>query len=399
MILKNFLSVWLPLALRFVVRHRRKTIATGSFIVVGTMVLVLINAMTVGVNDTMVLNTTHLHFGHSFLDVPSETFEVDTARKHVLSMHDVDDVLLRYRFSSIVIGSAGSVPMVIYAVEPEKESARTAISKRIINGRYPAEGKDEILLGSTGSRRSGSKVGDKVDLYIDISDRTGTYTVSGIYETGIDRYDEGIAFIPSSQLSEKDKAGMDAELSVFFPVTADIMAETQMINRHLPPEQGFARWDEMLPDLVQLVDMNEVSMRIIMILVFGLVGFGISNNFILTTVERFREFGILKAMGVTPRELVFLVFLESFMICIAAAAAGLVVGWALTGIIAQFGIDLSHFTSHNRYFVVSGIIYPRITAAGLYWPAMIAVFTSLVASYLPARIVSRKITAETLRFS
>ena len=79
-----------------------------------------------------------------------------------------------------------------------------------------------------------------------------------------------------------------------------------------------------MPDLVQLIDMNRISMGIIMILVFLLVGFGISNTFILTIVERYREFGILKSMGVTPSELVLLVFLESFVICLAATIAGTV---------------------------------------------------------------------------
>ena len=52
-----------------------------------------------------------------------------------------------------------------------------------------------------------------------------------------------------------------------------------------------------MPDLVQLIHLNEISMRLILLLVFALVGFGISNTFVLTLVERYREFGILKAMG------------------------------------------------------------------------------------------------------
>jgi ABC-type lipoprotein release transport system permease subunit len=85
--LKSKLNIWLTLALRFVLRHRRKTIATGSFILIGTAVLVLIHSFTVGINDTMVLNTTHLHYGHAYIDLPSGTYEAETVTVLLLSYH------------------------------------------------------------------------------------------------------------------------------------------------------------------------------------------------------------------------------------------------------------------------------------------------------------------------
>jgi ABC-type lipoprotein release transport system permease subunit len=66
---------------------------------------------------------------------------------------------------------------------------------------------------------------------------------------------------------------------------------------------------------------------------------------------------------------------------------------------AHWGIDLGAFTSHNRYFVISGIVRPRMTLPGLYWPLLMALAVSLLSSYLPARAAARKITAETLRFA
>jgi ABC-type antimicrobial peptide transport system permease subunit len=130
-----------------------------------------------------------------------------------------------------------------------------------------------------------------------------------------------------------------------------------------------------------------------------LVGFGISNTFILTIVERYREFGILKAMGVTPHELTLLIFLESFLVCAGAALLGLLIGWGLTTGLGLVGIDLSAFTSHNRYFVVTGVVHPRLTYGGLLGPGLLVVLVSLISSYLPTRMAGRRITADILRFS
>jgi ABC-type antimicrobial peptide transport system permease subunit len=145
--------------------------------------------------------------------------------------------------------------------------------------------------------------------------------------------------------------------------------------------------------------MNEVAMRILILFIFILVGFGISNIFVLTIVERFREFGILKAMGVTPKELVGLVFFESFMVCLGATLIGLVTGWALSHLVAYSGIDFSSLTSHNRYFIVTGLVRPRATLESIYWPGLLSVLVSIVSSYLPTRIAARKTTAVALRFA
>jgi ABC-type lipoprotein release transport system permease subunit len=397
--LKSKLNIWLTLALRFVLRHRRKTIATGSFILIGTAVLVLIHSFTVGINDTMVLNTTHLHYGHAYIDLPSGTYEAETVAKHVRSKHDVEDVLVRYRFTTLISSSGRSVPAMLYAVDPLSESEMTAIAGRITEGRYPDTDKKEILLGSGLAGGLTVKDGDSVSIAISGNTVLSSFNVSGIYSTGIDRYDDSIAFIPEVQLSAGMKEKLDAEVSVFLKRSSEASHETKMINRHIPPDRQFKTWDELMPDLVQLIEMNEVSMKIIMVLVFGLVGFGISNNFILTLVERFREFGILKAMGVTPGELIFLVFLESFIVCVCATMLGLFSGGLLTELISVYGIDFGYFTSHNRYFVVTGMVYPRITLAGLLWPGVIAVAVSLISSFIPARIAAKKITAETMRFS
>lgn len=392
-------KIWISLALRFVRRHRRKTVATGSFIIIGTSVLVVMHSITVGINDTMVLNTTHVHYGHAFMEISTTTYDPESIARHVASRHDVEDVLLRYRFAALLSARDKSVPVILYAVNPVREAKRTAIAKRIISGRYPKDDENGVLIGLGTAERLLRKEGDRVSVVTSAGVFLGTFRISGIYSTGIDRYDEGIAYMPQAQLDVDTKETMDAEVSLFFGGQSDIAFETEKINRDIPPKRKFTTWDSLMPDLVQLIEMNNVSMKIIMVLVFALVGFGISNNFILTLVERFREFGILKAMGVTPRELVALIFLESFTICVFATGMGLFMGWLITEVVAQYGIDFSYFTSHNRYFVVSGIVYPRITIAGLYLPAVISVAVSLISSYLPARIAGKRVTAETLRFA
>jgi len=394
---KSIIRTWLPLAFRFIIRHRRKTVANSCFIIAGTAILVLLHGITVGINDAMILNTTSIHYGHAFMEVPPGAGPEKIAAD-LSGSKTAEKVLLRYRFTSLLRKDAAIIPSVVYAVEPEKESVTTAVAGRIIDGRYPSGSAKEILMGAGTAERLNAKTGDTVTIIEGRSGTAGDFIVSGIFRTRIERLDEGVSYIPEQALDHGMKINSTAELSVFITPGTDISAAERELDRTVPPGLSLKTWEQLMPDLVQLIRMNGVSTKIIMTLVFVLVGFGIGNNFIMTIVERFRELGILRAMGATPGELILLVFLENFLLCLLATFAGLAAGWLLSAAAAYHGIDLGAFTSHNQYFVVSGVVHPRVTLSGLYMPALIAIVISAVSSYIPTRIAAGKITVETLRF-
>jgi ABC-type lipoprotein release transport system permease subunit len=152
-----------------------------------------------------------------------------------------------------------------------------------------------------------------------------------------------------------------------------------------------------MPDLKQLIDLNYVSMSLVTILVFGVVSIGIACAFAIFIMRNLREYGIMKAMGVTPLETMGLIFLEVVLMNTVASLAGMLGGAATVVAVAGTGIDLGAFTSHNPYFAVSGIIYPRLTAYALFTPPGLAFVFSLLAAVWPAVIVIRKQTAAIIR--
>ena len=65
-----------------------------------------------------------------------------------------------------------------------------------------------------------------------------------------------------------------------------------------------------MPDLRQLIDLNYVSMSMVMVLVFGVVSLGIACAFVIFIMKHVREYGIMKAMGVTAGEMMRLIIME-----------------------------------------------------------------------------------------
>jgi ABC-type lipoprotein release transport system permease subunit len=152
-----------------------------------------------------------------------------------------------------------------------------------------------------------------------------------------------------------------------------------------------------MPDLERLVELNYLSMGIVMVLVFGLVALGIPCAFAIFLIKGLREYGILKAMGVRPMECAGLVLAQVGLLSLTAAAAGTLLGMLLVAVTARTGIDVTALTSHNRCFVVSGVIIPRLTAFSAGLPPLLALVFSLVAALWPIAIIGRARAAEILR--
>ena len=105
----------------------------------------------------------------------------------------------------------------------------------------------------------------------------------------------------------------------------------------------------------------------------------------------------MKVMGVTPVEIAFLIFSEVILINLLASSMGIIIGSVAVFIFENIGINLSAYTSHNQYFIVSGIIFPRLTAFSVCLPPASALFFSIPAAIWPTALVIKKNAADILR--
>ena len=76
---------------------------------------------------------------------------------------------------------------------------------------------------------------------------------------------------------------------------------------------------------------------------------------------------------------------------------GMILGCALTWLVAGPGVDLGALTSHNQYFAVSGIIHPRLTLLSVALPPLLALLFALLAGIWPMCMIVRQRPAEVLR--
>ncbi|MFQ5568488.1 MAG: ABC transporter permease [Rhodothermales bacterium] len=138
---------------------------------------------------------------------------------------------------------------------------------------------------------------------------------------------------------------------------------------------------------------------LILDLALGIIGFiallvatiGIANTMMMNVLERYREIGVMKAVGGDERDLQKLFLIESAALGFIGGSTGLLVGWSITTAI-QFVVDY--------YLYRLGI--PAFDVFHLpvwMWLSIltVAVFVSLLAGLAPARKAARVDPIEALR--
>ena len=279
-------------------------------------------------------------------------------------------------------------------IDPVSEGKATALAKKIVKGRNIREGSQEVLLSTTISEKLGIAVGEILSFTAKDLEGPVELKVAGIYKTGIALMDTGIAFCPDNAIPLKTYTWSAA---VFVQDDVKPEAIVSLYKHLLGKDYSFTTWKESMPDLVQLIDLNYFSMSIVIVLVFSVVSLGISCAFVVFIFKSIREYGIMKAMGVTSGEVACLIVMEIALINIAACIAGGILGVAAVFFFSKSGIDLSSWTSHNQYFVVSGQIFPRLTLYSLISPPVACLAFGLISAIWPAMLVARKKAVDILR--
>lgn len=91
------LIFWITTAMLFLFRSKRSTLALGLMIFFAVGTLVFISAVAVGINDSMILNSTGLYSGHiTGINLP------ETITRKTLFVDGVSNVLQRFSISGSV---------------------------------------------------------------------------------------------------------------------------------------------------------------------------------------------------------------------------------------------------------------------------------------------------------
>lgn len=409
------MGLLVKLAARNLWRNRRRTVLTASALAFGIAALIFVDSIMQGMVGMSERNLIALQTGEIQVHAPGYFDERDTlplditlekqpALEAILLTPGVRAATPRIETAARLNVGWEEFPVVMIAMDPTLDREALDLDQHV-EGRLPRLGAFEATVGSSLANLLDIEIGDYITLIA--RTRSGAiealdFTVSGLVSTPNPTINQNHIYLP---LDVVDQAfGMNQGATSFL-IRLDpgisLEAGAKAIRNSLA-EAGIAAevftWRQSEADFVALTQTSSAAdmMLISIILVIALVG--VTNTILLGALERTREIGTMKAMGMKEGEITRLFLLEATGIAFLAIAAGSVVGTAVNWYMVNVGMKLDTFVGDMDFgFPIESVIYGAWNLPMYLWVAIIAVITCWIAGYFPARRVARLDPATAMR--
>ncbi len=406
----QFTSV-VSLAWRNIWRNTRRTVITVIAVIFAVTLAVFSWCFALGEHEQMINDALKLYTGH--IQVHAKGYWDDKTIYNsfippaaLLKFLDEDKSVKAYTarlaVDALISSGTNTSGVLIVGIEPDREFS--TVREKIKKGSYlsPAD-KTGILVGETMAKSLNVVVGDRLTILTQAYDGSmgaGLYTVTGIFRTGSADVDRAMAFInlPAAQyLLSMD--GLVTELTVYLNDARDAGNQQKEIAAVLDPKQYEVMvWEKLIPDLVQFVELDNIFGYIYYILILIVVGFGILNTILMSVMERYREFGVMMALGTGPSQIVRLIMIESTLIALVGIIIGNIIGFLLSYHYTQVPVDFSAYSRSLENFGLNPLIYAKIYPWVFWVTDLIILGTTLLSAIYPAVKASRLSPVRALRY-
>jgi ABC-type lipoprotein release transport system permease subunit len=394
------------MAWRNIWRNPRRTFLTVCAITFASVLLVFMLSFQFGSYETMINTSVKISTGH--LQVQAEAYqekksirfvipEPQTIAKLVAQIPEVAAYTFRGQAFSLISSADRTYGVVITGIDPQKEARVSRLKQLVREGHFLASNdRNQAVIGKLLARNLRAKIGDELTLLgqgRDGSIAATVVNVKGIFSSGIDEFDRAAMQIPLTTF--QDTFSMDQAVHEIVIIgkslsdVAEIKAKLQTALSALENRKKLTTldWQELMPGLRQAIEMDLISGLIFYGLLIVVVAFSILNTFLMAILERTKEFGVMMAIGTTPRRLTKVLLLESMTITLIGIIAGIGIGIAVTVYFQVHGIDFSGGSELLSQFGITGRMYPKLSFLSVtIGPFMVLFFTFFAALYPALKI-------------
>lgn len=246
------------------------------------------------------------------------------------------------------------------------------LNKRTISG-VASIGNGEIMLGKDFAEKFNIKAGDTISLKF-ANNQTGSFKVSGIFDLGSSQFNLRNAFVtgavPQNVLGWGNDQFSSVNLQLVQPYDSAKIA--QQWSQQLPGV-SILEWQGQNKELLVGLQSQSMSSYMIQGFVLVAVALGIASTLAIAAVQKTRQIGILKAMGLADRPAGQVFLWQAAILGTAGSAGGVVASFALLGL---FQLAPTNFEITMQ---------PTFVATS----ALIGIIVALLSSIIPTRQTSK----------
>jgi len=314
-----------------------------------------------------------------------------------------------YSGEGIIIINDKAKGIIFKGVNIQEKKIKEFFENNIVSGNINQFKKNNIFIGTELAFNLDLKEGDSINLMssafvatpLGSLPKQETFKIAGIFNTGFVEFDQNIIFLNiEDALSIFDKDIKDQNLEIYLknPLEANIYKKKiEKLNENY----FIYTWADLNKSFFRALKVERNVMFVILTLIIIVAAFNIISGLTILIKNKTKEIAILKTLGLNNNSIKKSFFLTGFTIGFFASMSGIILGVLFSLNIEKVRIFLS--TVFNLEIFPSDIYFleklpSEINLFSIFIIFILSLIVSAIASYIPARHISKMKTFRALKY-
>ena len=404
------------LAFKNLVRHRNRTIFTSIIIAMAIVIYIFFDSLIGGMTELSYETIIDYESGH--LQVMAEGYWEEEDELPLDNLITVDEGLLaevknlsgykaslaELSFSALLSNGIDDLPVIGKGIIPEDFLAVFNLDKQFVEGDIFRQDEYKAVLGKRLAELMDLGIGDYITLLV--KDRNNSFNtidveIAGLLHTGNPNVNQNIVYLPLELARQAlDVEGQASKIIIRLEdkgQAARVAEELELDLKNKNSRLAVYSWEDL--EAFSFLGAAEMEKKVILTIILVIAAIAIINTVILAALERMEEIGMMKALGLQNREIVYTFVLESTGIGIIGGIIGIILGLATVWFLSVYGLDFEALYGMDMAsfgLPVLGKIYAVWNPIAFIEVFAFGVLVSLLASILPAYWAADKDPVESI---
>lgn len=400
------------LGMKNLLRYKERTFLTCLSLAVGICVLIFFSGMLEWADEATIRNlkkyeTASMKIGSTEFFEEDNYIPVDEVIKgrdkieKILNEKDLEytpEVKFKANLINEITGD--SYPFIGMGIDAESHEKVYDLREMIYEGNLPRSNREILISKNTAELLN---VGIGGYLIVEADTKGGTpnadaFKITALFETPNPELNKKFFFI--SLDGANHLLAMNGDINL---IAVKAGQNEESLARGLKKEiniEGMTvrTWQEQAQDYIDLSQGKKGGSSMMLMMVFIIITVGIVNTMNMAVFERTGEIGMMRAMGMTNREIILNFIFESGAMGFLGGILGLILGAFVTWYLISYGWDMSNYVGDISYgYRVSAVFRSKWDPGMMITALIFSTISASIISTFPARRALKRSISETLK--